>query len=157
VLQSLSLPAVIRMSGLCPQAHDHETARRTRLKVADAVVNCLQSLTGLPLDAVRSVAGEYREDARRQRSLVEDSPEASRQQRHLDEAMTHALRVEREILMHMKERGEINDETLHCVLRDTDLREARHVRRARASGQRHAAPVASPAAQHKEFHHDRTI
>lgn len=154
VLQSLSLPAVIGMSGLCPQAHDHETARRTRLKVADAVVKSLQGLTRLPLDAVRAVAGEYREDARRQRSLVDESPEAGAQQRHLDEAMTHALRVERETLMHMKQRGEINDETLHCVLRDTDLREVRHVRRARASSERHAAAGALPAAQHKELHHD---
>jgi monovalent cation/hydrogen antiporter len=154
VLQSLSLPAVISASGLYTQAHNHEAARRARLKVAEEVVKSLQSLTHLPLDAVRAVAREYREDARRQRSLVEGLAEATRLGRYLDEATAHALRVEHDTLMHMKKRGEINDETLHSVLRDTDLREARHVRQARASEERHAEAAASPATHHKEADHD---
>lgn len=138
VLQSLSLPMVIRASGLCPQAHQQEQVQQARLQVADAVVKSLQGLTRLPRPVVRAVADEYRKDARRLRLLVEASPEEERQQRDRDDATEHALRVERETLMRMKQQGEINDETLHCVMRDTDLREAGHMRRTRAAGGRHA-------------------
>jgi hypothetical protein len=55
--------------------------------------------------------------------------EANTGQRHVD-AMAHALRIECGTLMQLNQRDEINDEMLHCVLRDTDLREVSHRRRA---------------------------
>ena len=155
VLQSLSLPMVIRASGLCPQEHQREQVEQARLQVANAVVKSLHGVTRLPLPVVRAVADDYRNDARRLRLLADASPEELRQQRDRDDATVHALRVERETLMQMKQRGEINDETLHCVLRDTDLREARQVRRIRASVERTAEVVASPPAQKLELHDDR--
>jgi monovalent cation/hydrogen antiporter len=130
VLQSLSLPTLVRASGVRADQHGRQRSQLARETVAQAVVKSLQSLSHLSREAVLSVADQYRVDSERQLFLAEPAGPSSALHRDRDEAMRHALQVERDTLLTLRNSGEINDETLHEVLRDADLREVRLARHA---------------------------
>ena len=131
--QGLSLPALIRRFELDgAHVHAHAAARRARWEATDAALKMLNARRESADDPalVDLVAETYRQrrdalgDAGVASAEPSDRPRSAHADRHAD-LHREAVAVERAHVVAMRNKGDVDDEALHRVLRDLDLEEAR--------------------------------
>ncbi|MQA76059.1 MAG: Na+/H+ antiporter, partial [Solirubrobacterales bacterium] len=139
LLQGLSLPPLIKLLGL---VEDDETVAReeteARLRVAAAALDRIDELEAedwVPPGTAERVRGPYRY---RQRRFSARSPDVDfdggidgdgldyeTRSRGYQRLVRELLDAQRETLIGMRDRGEINDETLRRIERELDLEDTR--------------------------------
>jgi Na+/H+ antiporter len=130
VVQGLSLPFLIRWLGV---KDDHMTEKEehdARLKANEAALARLRQIAERDpnkADALARLRIEYED---RIRQLEASEPETTSEARHLFsseyEALScEALKVERQIILKLRNESLINDEVLRRIQQDLDLAEAR--------------------------------
>jgi len=130
VVQGLSLPFLIRALGLKDDLSIEQEERTARLKANEAALARLDELArqdGVNQEILHRLRAEY-EDRLRQLEACDTCGDGDGP--HLFssdyERLSHdALRVERKIIIQLRNEGVINDEVLRRILRDIDLAEAR--------------------------------
>jgi len=128
VVQGLSLPPLIRWLGIKDDGAAEKEEREARLKANQAALARLNEIAErdpAKADALQRLRIEY-EDRIRQLESYENAgtPRGlfSSEYEHLS---YEALRVERRIILQLRNTGVINDEVLRHIQRDIDLAEAR--------------------------------
>jgi monovalent cation/hydrogen antiporter len=140
VLQGLTMPALIRLTGIAGSSDDEREERQARRRlVEDALRYLNRRRVQQRFDAavVREMLSMYE---RRLRALpseeFEDDEVVSRMQRSA--LLLEILQVERESLIQLRNNAAVSDETVRSIQRDLDLLES-HV---------HTGSAASVLAQH---------
>jgi CPA1 family monovalent cation:H+ antiporter len=130
VIQGLSLPAIIRWLKVEDDGAAEAEELQARLKANQAALARLNELAGsqpINADTLHRMRGEY-EDRIRQLELAESAdgqiarPLFSPDYEHLSR---QTLRVERDVILQLRNERVINDEVLRRIQRDIDLAEAR--------------------------------
>jgi len=125
VVQGLSLPALIRRTGVGRQPGDEAAEQaRARAAAAEAALACLEGADDE--DAAAQLRSVYAARLRNARVPFDESGDEGRQ--HAESFMElreQLLRVEREAVVELRERGEISEAAFRVVERDLDLQEAR--------------------------------
>jgi CPA1 family monovalent cation:H+ antiporter len=130
VIQGLSLPAIIRWLKVEDDGAAEAEELQDRLKANQAALARLNELAGsqpINADTLHRMRGEY-EDRIRQLELAESAdgqiarPLFSPDYEHLSR---QTLRVERDVILQLRNERVINDEVLRRIQRDIDLAEAR--------------------------------
>lgn len=125
VVQGLSLPALIRRVGVGREhGDDVAEAAQARAAAAQAALSCLDEIgDGDAADQLRTL---YESRLRHARAPLDEGGDADREglERFM-ELRERLLRVEREAVIELRERGEISEAALRAVERDLDLQEAR--------------------------------
>jgi CPA1 family monovalent cation:H+ antiporter len=130
VVQGLSLPLLIRGLGLQDDGASEREEMKARLTAAQAALARLDTLAGE--DAVSQQLAQHlrRHYTARIRSITTRSKQAE-DEPGPDQATTYqrlqreALEAEREAVIGLRNRGEINDEVLRRIQRELDLEEQR--------------------------------
>jgi CPA1 family monovalent cation:H+ antiporter len=130
VLQGLSLPALIRRLGLSEgdvAAREEARARLAATQAALARLDALATGDGMPPTLVDDLRQHY---AARAHLLTTQADDGGAAERHAHARAYRDLRrdllaVERQTLIELRRRNEINDETLRRIQRDLDLDEVR--------------------------------
>jgi Na+/H+ antiporter len=129
VVQGLTLPLLIRALGVKDDMSIEQEERTARLKANEAALTRMDELArqdGVNKEILHRLRAEY-EDRLRQLEACAEADDAGP---HLFsseyERLSHdALRVERKIIVELRNEGVINDEVLRRIMRDIDLAEAR--------------------------------
>jgi CPA1 family monovalent cation:H+ antiporter len=130
VVQGLTLPFFIKALGLKDDLSIEQEERTARLKANEGALARLGELArqeGVNQDVLQRIRVEY-EDRLRQLEACEGCEEGNGPRLFSSdyERLSHdALRVERRIIIQLRNEGVINDEVLRHILRDIDLAEAR--------------------------------
>jgi Na+/H+ antiporter len=130
VVQGLSLPALIRWLGLEEDGAAEREETKARLAAARAALDRIDALAGqegVSDEMVQRLRSLYQHRAEHLKALFKgtddgSSPEhlSAHEQLHLE-----ALDAERQAVIQLRNRGEINDEVLRRIQRDLDLEELR--------------------------------
>lgn len=130
MIQGLSLPLLIRGLGLHDDGASAREEMKARLTAAEAALARLDALASEGEVSQQLVQHLRRHYTARIRSLTRHSRQTEGQP-GLDQAMAYlqlqreALDAEREAVVGLRDRGEINDEVLHRIERELDLEEQR--------------------------------
>ena len=128
VVQGLSLPPLIRWLGIKDDGAAEKEEREARLKANQAALARLNEIAErdpAKADALQRLRIEY-EDRIRQLESYENAGTPRRLFSSEYEHLSYeALRVERRIILQLRNTGVINDEVLRHIQRDIDLAEAR--------------------------------
>lgn len=129
LLQGLTLPALIRATGLGGRPEDlAEAEARGRAAAAEAALQRLDELDGEADDPVAAARLRQLYEARLEHARAPLDERGNQGRAHV-EAFTalreELLRAEREALVALHDRGEISEEAVRVLERDLDLQEAR--------------------------------
>jgi NhaP-type Na+/H+ or K+/H+ antiporter len=130
VVQGLSLPALIRWLGVAEGGENKREETKARLAAARAALDRIDALAGqegVSDGMVQRLRSLYQHRADHLEAHVQgtddgSSPEHLSAHEHL---RLEALEAEREAVIQLRNRGEINDEVLRRIQRDLDLEELR--------------------------------
>jgi monovalent cation/hydrogen antiporter len=130
VVQGLSLPALIRWLGVAADGENKREEAKARLAAARAALDRIDALAGqegVSNEMVQRLRSLYQHRADHLEAHVQgtddgSSPEHLSAHQHL---RLEALEAEREAVIQLRNRGEINDEVLRRIQRDLDLEELR--------------------------------
>jgi predicted nuclease with TOPRIM domain len=128
VVQGLSLPTLIRWLGVRDDQEAEKEERQARLKSNQAALAHLDDMKDPPRpDLVERLRVEYRD---RIRQLELPAPESADGavalfSAEFEELSRNALKVERAMVLKLRNERVINDDVLRRIQRDIDLAEAR--------------------------------
>jgi Na+/H+ antiporter len=130
VVQGLSLPALIRWLGVAADGENKREEAKARLAAARAALDRIDALAGqegVSNEMVQRLRSLYQHRAEHLEAHLRgtddgSSPEHLSAHEHL---RLQALEAEREAVIQLRNRGEINDEVLRRIQRDLDLEEIR--------------------------------
>jgi len=129
VVQGLSLPALIRTLKLEDDGSAEREETQGRIEIAGAALARIEELAEeewVREDTAERIRGLY--NYRRSRFTVrygDDEDGIEERSAAYQRLMRELLRAQREVLIRMRNEGEIGDEAMHRIERDLDLEEAR--------------------------------
>ncbi|MFN2542221.1 MAG: Na+/H+ antiporter, partial [Chthoniobacterales bacterium] len=130
VLQTLTLPLLIRKVGVTKDAGPDEEERSARLEANRAAMQLLEQLSNdgkFSADAIERLRAEYTERVE-QLELCAANPDECRGEiatPHYQRLQQRALDVERKTIIQLRNQHVINDDALRRIQRDLDLAETR--------------------------------
>jgi Na+/H+ antiporter len=139
LVQGLTLPPLIRLLDLDAADETLELEEiEARLRAADAALDRIDALAGEDWaldDTVERIRGAYRYRQRRFRArsadggfdggLADDGIDYETRSEAYQRLVRELLEAQREVLIEMRDRGEINDEVLRRIERELDLEDSR--------------------------------
>jgi NhaP-type Na+/H+ and K+/H+ antiporter len=131
VFQGLTLPFFVRGLGIADDGESHREeriARQTANQAALAYVEALVEKGGHHRGRIERLRDEYRDRLAQLEycnELTTEPDPARLPASHFNHLVHEALQVERRTLIELRNKHQINDETLRVVQRDIDLAEAR--------------------------------
>ena len=128
VLQGITLPTLIRRLGLAGAAGKNPDEEQARRAMIEAAVAYLEHSRDEDDPELRALYGELIGFQNRRRGLLDvgesDGKSARRSERYLA-LLSRVRAVQRATILHMRDQGEIDDETMRRLERELDLIEVR--------------------------------
>jgi CPA1 family monovalent cation:H+ antiporter len=125
VVQGLSLPFFIRSVGLAEGDAARREEMRARLAATEAALARLDSRPhdGVSPEVVEDLRQQFQTRAHLEAADGGDAIEHRARVQAYDDLQRDLLRVQRRTIINLRDRGEINDETLRRIQRELDLEE----------------------------------
>jgi CPA1 family monovalent cation:H+ antiporter len=127
VVQGLSLQPLVRMLDL-PQRDHGEQETEARIYAAEAALDRLDELEAedwVRDDAVERLRDTYQLRQGRLSERLDDAPRIDRRRRDFERLRRELLEAERDALLELRRRGQLDDATMQRVRRELDLEETR--------------------------------